>query len=353
MRPTRATISGTATAAVFGLLLVPLLAQSAGAATPSAPDGGADAGGVDAVGLHVSGGQLVESDGSPLLLRGVSHAHTWYASETGSFADIAEAGANSVRVVLSDGTRWNRNEPADVANVVSLCEGNRLICVLEDHDTTGYGEEAAASTLDTAASYWISLLPTLRGTEDRVLINIGNEPYGNNAAVNASWAADTSAAIQRLRDAGFEHTIVVDAPSWGQDWQGIMRDSAADVLAADPDGNTVFSVHMYGVYDTAAEVTSYLDAFTSQGLPIIVGEFGHDHSDGNPDEDTIMSYTRSQGIGWFAWSWSGNGGGVEYLDMVTGFDPAQRTAWGNRVITGPDGLAETSVRARVFADVSS
>jgi mannan endo-1,4-beta-mannosidase len=110
---------------------------------------------------------------------------------------------------------------------------------------------------------------------------------------------------------------------------------------------------MYGVYDTAAEVTSYLDAFTSRGLPIIVGEFGHDHSDGNPDEDTIMAYTRAQGIGWFAWSWSGNGGGVEYLDMVAGFDPAQRTAWGNRVITGPDGLAETSVRARVFADVSS
>ena len=342
MRPTRATMSGTAAAAMF-LLLAPILGQPAGAATPAAPDGGAHA-----VGIHVSGGQLVESDGSPLLLRGVSHAHTWYASQTGSFADIADAGANSVRVVLSDGTRWSRNDPADVANVVSLCTENRLICVLEDHDTTGYGEEAAAGTLDTAASYWISLLPTLQGTEDQVIINLGNEPYGNNAEVNAGWAADTSAAIQRLRDAGFEHTIIVDAPSWGQDWQGIMRDSAADVLAADPDGNTVFSVHMYGVYDTAAEITAYLDAFTGQGLPIIVGEFGHDHSDGTPDEDTIMAYTRSQGIGWFAWSWSGNSGGVEYLDMVTGFDPAQRTAWGDRVITGPDGLAETSVRARAF-----
>jgi mannan endo-1,4-beta-mannosidase len=351
MGPTRATISGVTAAAVLGLLLAPLLAQPAGAAAPAAPP--APDGGAHAVGIHVSGGRIVEGDGSPLVLRGVSHAHTWYASRTGAFADISDAGANSVRVVLSDGTRWTRNEPADVANVVRLCAENRLICVLEDHDTTGYGEEAAASTLDTAASYWISLLPTLRGTEDRVLINLGNEPYGNDATVNASWAADTSAAIQRLRDAGFEHTIVVDAPSWGQDWQGIMRDSAADVLAADPDGNTVFSVHMYGVYDTAAEVTSYLDAFTSRGLPIIVGEFGHDHSDGNPDEDTIMAYTRAQGIGWFAWSWSGNGGGVEYLDMVAGFDPAQRTAWGNRVITGPDGLAETSVRARVFADVWS
>lgn len=349
MRPNRLTVSGTALAATLGLLLVPSSVAPAGAA---APDGAAAAGagvdGTQAVGIHVSGGRLVEGDGTPLLLRGVSHAHTWYAGETGAFADISDAGANAVRVVLSDGTRWTRNEPADVADVVGRCAENRLVCVLEDHDTTGYGEESAASTLDDAADYWISLLPVLQGTEDRVLVNLGNEPYGNNSTVNAGWAADTSAAIRRLRDAGFEHTIVVDAPSWGQDWQGIMRDSAAGVLAADPDGNTVFSVHMYGVYDTAAEITAYLDSFTSRGLPIVVGEFGHDHSDGNPDEDTIMAYTRSQGIGWFAWSWSGNGGGVEYLDMVTAFDPARRTPWGDRVVTGPDGLAETSVRAGVF-----
>ncbi|RPF19571.1 cellulase family glycosylhydrolase [Myceligenerans xiligouense] len=300
------------------------------------------------IGIHVEGDRIVEADGSELLLRGVSHAHTWYLNETGSFADIDDAGANAVRVVLSDGTRWNQNGPDDVANVVDLCWQNELICVLEDHDTTGYGEEAAASTLDQAVDYWISLLPVLEGTEDHVIVNIGNEPYGNDAATNEGWAADTSAAIQRLRDAGFDHTIVVDAPNWGQDWQGTMRAQAPQVAAADPDGNTVFSVHMYGVYATGQAVTDYIDAFDAMGLPLIVGEFGHDHSDGNPDEDTIMSYTRSQGIGWFAWSWSGNGGGVEYLDMVRQFDPAQRTDWGDRVITGPDGLSQTSVKASVF-----
>ena len=39
MRHTRATISGAATAAVVGLLLVPLLGQPAGAAGPAASDG--------------------------------------------------------------------------------------------------------------------------------------------------------------------------------------------------------------------------------------------------------------------------------------------------------------------------
>ena len=38
------------------------------------------------------------------------------------------------------------------------------------------------------------------------------------------------------------------------------------------------------------------------------------------------------------WSWSGNGGGVEYLDLVTNFNPAQRSAWGTRYITGANGI---------------
>lgn len=75
-------------------------------------------------------------------MRGVNHAHTWYPGETQSLADIKALGANTVRVVLSDGHRWTRNSPADVANVVAQCKANRLICVLEVHDTTGYGEEA-------------------------------------------------------------------------------------------------------------------------------------------------------------------------------------------------------------------
>ena len=115
-----------------------------------------------------------------------------------------------------------------------------------------------------------------------------------------------------------------------------MRDNAPSVAAAD--SNVVFSVHMYGAYDTASEVRSYLDAFTSRGLAIMVGEFGDMHSDGNPDEATIMSYTRSQGIGLLGWSWSGNGSGVEYLDMVNGFNASSLTTWGQRFINGADGL---------------
>src|SRR5690349_3920550 len=109
-----------------------------------------------AVGIRVTNGKLVEANGTPLKLRGINHAHTWYASQTNSFADIKAAGANSVRVVLSGG-RWTANTAADVSNVISLCKANKLICVLENHDTTGFGEQSGSVSLDTAVNYWISV----------------------------------------------------------------------------------------------------------------------------------------------------------------------------------------------------
>lgn len=299
-----------------------------------------------AVGLHVSGTSVVEANGSTFIMRGTSHAHTWYPSQTSSFANIKSLGANTVRVVLSGG-RWTANSSSDVANVISLCKANRLICVLEDHDTTGYGEDSAAYTLDQAVNYWIGLKSVLVGQENYVIIDIGNEPYGNNNAT--AWTSATTAAVQKLRSNGFQHALMVDAPNWGQDWQFVMRDNAAKVAAADPDRNTIFSIHMYGVFDTAAEITSYVSAFKSAGLPLVIGEFGNQHSDGNPDEDTIMSTAVSQSIGYLGWSWSGNSGGVEYLDQVTNFDPKQLTTWGSRLFTGANGIQATAREASIYS----
>jgi mannan endo-1,4-beta-mannosidase len=300
-----------------------------------------------AVGLHVSGRNIVEANGSNFIMRGTSHAHVWYQSQTSSFANIKSLGANVVRVVLSGG-RWTpANGVGDVANIVSLCKQNRLICVLENHDTTGFGEQGGAVSLDAAVNYWLSVQSALTGQEDYVIVNIGNEPIGNNA-VTPGWAQATTSAITRLRTAGFQHLLMVDAPNWGQDWQFTMRDNAAGVFNGDPQRNTVFSVHMYGVYDTAAEINSYLDAFRTAGLPLVIGEFGHNHSDGNPDEDTIMAQAQARGLGYIGWSWSGNSGGVEYLDMVNNFNGASLTSWGQRIFNGANGIASTAEEASIF-----
>ncbi|MDG9723095.1 cellulase family glycosylhydrolase [Streptomyces sp. DH41] len=327
----------TALAALIGLAVLGALSPAVALAQPL----GAQA----AIGLHIGDGRLLEGNGNDFVMRGVNHAHTWYPGETQSLADVKALGANTVRVVLSDGHRWSENSPEDVAAVVDQCKANRLICVLEVHDTTGYGEDAAAGTLDHAADYWIGLKDVLAGEEDYVVVNIGNEPWGNTDP--AGWTEPTIAAVEKLRAAGFQHTIMIDAPNWGQDWQGIMRADARSVYDADPTGNLIFSIHMYSVYDTAQEITDYLNAFVAAGLPILIGEFGGPADQwGDPDEDTMMATAEQLGLGYLAWSWSGNTDPV--LDLALDFDPSRLSAWGERIFHGADGIARTSKEATVY-----
>ncbi|GAA2953477.1 cellulase family glycosylhydrolase [Kitasatospora cinereorecta] len=356
MRTTRGTARSNpviallaALATLLGLValgaLGPATAQARERAGEQAPKQDRPAGAAAATGLHISDGRLLEGNGNDFVMRGVNHAHTWYPGETQSLADIKATGANTVRVVLSDGHRWTRNGPAEVAGIVGQCKANRLICVLEVHDTTGYGEDAAAGTLDHAADYWISLRDVLTGEENYVVINIGNEPWGNTDP--AGWTAPTTAAVQKLRAAGFEHTIMVDAPNWGQDWQGVMRANAQAVYDADTTGNLIFSIHMYSVYNTAAKVTEYLNSFVDAGLPLLIGEFGGPADQwGDPDEDTMMAVAEQLGLGYLAWSWSGNTDPV--LNLTIDFDPSRLSSWGERVFHGVNGIAQTSREATVY-----
>ncbi|WP_327270305.1 cellulase family glycosylhydrolase [Streptomyces sp. NBC_01218] len=342
-RTTPTTLLRRALTALLGLLLVGALAP----ATAMAQARSAEAA---ATGLHISDGRLVEGNGNDFVMRGVNHAHTWYPGETQSLADIKATGANSVRVVLSDGYRWTKNSPTEVAGIIAQCKANRLICVLEVHDTTGYGEDSAAGTLDHAADYWISLKDVLAGQESYIIINIGNEPWGNTNP--AGWTAPTISAVQKLRSAGFQHTIMVDAPNWGQDWQGVMRANAQAVYDADTTGNLIFSIHMYSVYNTAQAVTDYLNAFVNAKLPILIGEFGGPADQyGDPDEDTMMATAQRLKLGYLAWSWSGNTDPI--LDLVIDFDPTRLSAWGERIFHGVNGIAQTSKEATVFGGAAA
>jgi mannan endo-1,4-beta-mannosidase len=299
-----------------------------------------------ATGLHISGRNIVEANGSTFVMRGINHMHTWYAGQTGSFADIKATGANTVRVVLSGG-RWTANTAADVTNVINLCKANKLICVLENHDTTGYGEDGAAYSLDQAVDYWIGLKSVLVGQENYVVVNIGNEPIGNTNP--GQWTAATVAAIQKMRTNGFEHLLMIDAPNWGQDWQYTMRDNAQTVLDADTRDNTVLSIHMYAVFNTAASIRNYLDVFQNNNWPLVIGEFGWQFDSGQVDDQTLIAEAQARGIGYLGWSWAGNTDPI--LDMTNNFDAASLTTWGQRIVNGPNGIRATSKEATIFGGV--
>lgn len=302
-----------------------------------------------AVGLHISGRNIVEANGQTFVMRGVNHEHVWFPSQTSTFANVKALGANTVRVVLGAGKRWGPS--TDVAAVISLCKQNRLICVLEAHDTTGYGEEAAAASLDEAVNYWISQKSVLVGQENYISINIGNEPIGNTNP--EQWTSATIAAIKKMRSNSFEHLLMVDAPNWGQDWKFVMRDNAQAVLDADSVRNTVLSIHMYDVFSTSQSIVDYLNVFQTRGWPLVIGEFGWKANASNVDDQTIMAQAQARGIGYLGWSWSGNNDPTLDMVPVSTWNPAQLTTWGQRIFHGANGIKATAKEASIYSGGST
>ena len=103
-----------------------------------------------------------------------------------------------------------------------------------------------------------------------------------------------------MRSNGFEHLLMVDAPNWGQDWQYVMRDNAQTVLDADTQRNTVLSIHMYAVFNTAASIIDYLNRFQTNGWPLVIGEFGWQFNSGEVDHETILAEAQARGLGYLA-----------------------------------------------------
>jgi len=300
-----------------------------------------------ATGFYVSGTKLYDSTGKPFKIRGINHAHSWYKNDSAAaIKAIAAAGANTVRIVLSDGTKYTKDDASTVSQLLSLANQHKLIAILEVHDATGSDSTAA---LDSAVNYWIGLKSVLAGKEDRVLINIANEWYGTWDS--NGWANGYKSAIPKLRNAGIQHTLIADAAGWGQYPQSIV-DQGKNVLNSDPLKNTMFSIHMYEYAGgNSSQVKSNIDGVLNQGLAVMIGEFGNKHTDGDVDEATILSYTEQKGVGWLAWSWKGNGSEWAYLDLAYDWSGTRLTDWGNTIVyglNGANGLKQTSTIAPIF-----
>ena len=297
-------------------------------------------------GFKVSGTKLLDSKGNEFIMRGINHSHAWFANSDFSALDaIDKTEANTVRIVLADGEQWNRDTVASINSLLKICKAFEMVAVLEVHDATG---KDSVSDLEKAADFWIDVKDALIGNEDFVILNIANEWMGGWNSAN--WAKGYTKVIPKIREAGIKNTIMVDSAGWGQ-YGKCIRDKGKEVFESDPEKNTMFSVHMYGTSGkNESTIKDNLTGATDQDLCVCVGEFGYKHSDGDVDEKFIMDYCEDNGIGWLAWSWKGNGGGVEYLDLTADWDGTMLSPeWGEVVVNGDKGLKATSKKCTSFA----
>ena len=307
-------------------------------------------------GFSVEGTQILDTHGKPFVMRGVNYPYAWFShsqNTAAQFSAIASTGSNTVRVVLSSGDveGWRRTSGAELSGIIQLCKEHKLICVLEVHDMTGFGDkDASGATMQDVITYWTSsdVIAAVSSQEDYVILNIANEPYGHKLS-ESLWAKEHKIAIQQLRKEGLTHTLLIDAASWGQDGDKISLKGARDVAQADSLGNVAFSVHMYQVYSKRKIIRDYLKEFMSLNLPLVIGEFGPEHFGEPVDEDSILELAGQYGTGYIAWSWSGNNAKTANLDMVHDFDIRKPSSWGLRIFYGDDGTLESGFPASVYS----
>lgn len=320
------------------LLAVLLLAGSDPLTTKAANDG-----------FYVSGTTVYDANGNPFEMRGVNIPHAWFTSNTEtSIRAAASLGANTVRVVLSDGDKWNYTPYSEVSNIIDWCKENKLICILEVHDGTG---DDNTTSLNNAVTYWIGMKDLLNANTDYVIVNIANEWYGSWDG--SEWASGYQSAIKNLRNAGINNMLMVDCAGWGQ-YPDSIKYYGNSVFNADSHRNTVFSIHMYEYAGgDATTVKTNIDNALSIGVPVVIGEFGGHHSNGDVDEYTIMSYCEAKNVGYLGWSWKGNGSDLSYLDIAESWDGSSLTDWGNTLFYDTNGIKNTAVTCSVYGGSSS
>jgi mannan endo-1,4-beta-mannosidase len=308
----------------------------------------------------IAGNKILDPNGNPFVYRGINLAEKpTTANMTTLFRDVAATGANAIRIPVYS----SAPSVETLHKYIQLCRENKLVCVLTNMGSTGYGDLTNSSSLVGTSLTWLDsrIKPLLNENADFVIINLANEPAGNDFP-SSLYLADMKQTIALVRQLGLKNQIMIEAGGWGQDWQFTMRDNAEQIMAADPLKNLVFSVHRYEAYNDPVVIRNYLTSFTARNLPIVVGEFApkRKYRDGewkNPfgnsievAEDSIMEIAQELGVGYLGWAWAGNRIGFTDLDMVVNWNPLQLTPWGDFFINSANGIKATSKLATHYSN---
>ena len=299
-------------------------------------------------GFSVDGTTIRDANGNAFVMRGVNIAHAWYTDKTEtSIKAAARLGTNTVRIVCADGQQWNKTSASELKDIIKICRDNKQICILEVHDATGSNN---ASDLLRACDYWKDMKELLNENRAYVILNIANEWAGEWNGWK--WADGNKQAISALRSAGIKNMIMIDSAGWGQ-YPASIHDYGKSVFESDPDRNTVFSIHMYEYAGRTSDmVRNNIDKSLAIGVPVVIGEFGGQHTNGDVAEETILSYCTEKKVGYLGWSWKGNNSDLAYLDIANDWEGTSLTSFGTTLFGGNGGIAQTSEICTVYTQTT-
>ena len=298
-------------------------------------------------GFFVAGGRLFDRNGNDFVMRGINHPVAWFQDNALAWLDeIATTDANSVRLVWETTRGPTTVIRASIERAVEL----GMVPMVELHDITGGTDVGDPARM---AQYYVDQMrDILAEFEPYLLVNVANE-WGAFQTTDEEWVQAYRQAIAVLRDGGINNTIVIDGPNYGQRGDAIVSQGAA-LLDADPQHNVLFSTHMYEDYGNPQRILDVLRGAVAGDLPLIVGEFGFQHGDLNGQPipvpyEVMLDEAARLGLGYLAWSWTGNSQDVGYLDLSENGSASALTGWGDDIVNGQNGIRATSQPASLFA----
>jgi mannan endo-1,4-beta-mannosidase len=295
----------------------------------------------------VSGTKLMDAAGKEFIIRGINSPQVWFPRKSNKAVELlSEMKVNTVRIV------WDtKGKPGKLEKSIKKYIEFGIIPMIELHDATG---DSTSEKLMEMVNYYCSskVKRVLMQYEKYLLLNIANE-WGNHRVTADQWKANYTKAIEALRNAGYQCTIVIDAPGWGQNIDPILL-YGNDLLQSDPMHNILYSVHMYGSWNDPKKIDTELQKAYDAILPMIVGEFGYNFDKGHNnltcmvDHQAILKKCNELNYGYLAWSWSGNNKENAWLDLADKHGWKNLTWWGRQVIESEHGIKKSAKKCSVF-----
>jgi hypothetical protein len=316
--------------------------------------------------LHVSGNQLVDASGAPVVLHGVDRSGGEFGcvQNTGiwngpmdqpSITAMKEWGITAVRVPLNEAC-WNGESYVTAAyagaayqqaveQYVNLLNDNGIVAVLDLHWTDGAytGTASACASAqatcqkpmpDTAQAvpFWTSVATAFKGNNS-VIFDLFNEPYPDIAAGNETegwqcWlnggtcpgigysVAGMQTLVNTVRATGAGNVLMLGGLTWSNDLTQWLAYEPTD-----PDHNLVASWHSYNF-----NACSTQSCWTSQvapvaaSVPVIAGEIGENECS-DTYLNTLMPWLDSEHISYLAWTWNAWGCSQGNV-LITGYNGA-------------------------------
>ena len=249
--------------------------------------------------LSVQNGQIVNKDGKPVALRGMSffwnqwqEGSKYYTSGvTGWLA--SDWKVDIVRLAINPG---NSGDNDNWKTVASAAIENGIYVILDWH-TEGQSDESAAR------SFFQRQANAYKNTPN-VIFEIWNEPTTQTWATIKSYATNV---VSTIRGEGADNIIIIGS----RDYSKRVDEAAASPVSGT---NLAYSVHYYTAEpgtQNQSDLRTWANVALNAGLALFVTEFGISESDGggkNPSKiDTVeankwFEYLDKNSIGWANWS---------------------------------------------------